>query len=368
MPEATLEQALGATENGTPGYSPADPGRDFYGLSGACPASPQLPSGSDACTEIVYRRSTDQGRTWTTWRTEPFQGIEPTPYTPAATLALSDGSLIRRVNGDDLRNVPNIPYTAMLQVLTPNRDGTYPANWPPLGGAGQVVASDSSVCKYQISRIRKLRDGRLIALGQAWRHATGHSGRCNSDAFSELLLVAASESAAKRGQWMLGMPYVSASTLSPDEWDAAQLANGDLLALFRTAASGRAIRRQAILRAATGSSCPDSGIACWVLDTSTLGNPGNLQHSGHPELLATREGVIVEFASDGVKYTVDGSSWTTLGGVAATDYYPRSIQNADGGIYVFSHRGSDDAYGGVSTADYCCVAQSITMQKFQLGR
>jgi len=355
------------------GYWHWDKGYDYFGLSGDCPPSPQLPT-TQKCSLIVYLKSTDAGQTWTIWRTESFQAIGMSAYSPQPTIALPNGTLIRRVNGDDMFNVKTIPHTAMLQILKP-RGGIYPARWPALG-AGQVVVKDPSVCKYQVSRIRRLNDGRYIALGQAWHYAGGGtSGACASlEGASNMVLVAASASAAEQSQWQRGMPEISPSLLVANEWDAAQLANGDLLALFRTQVSpnGKQIRKQAILRARPSSECPDKTTkGCWVMDETTLGNPGNLPHSGHPDLLATREGVIIQFATSGNSYTNDnGATWIPLTGTAPSNYYPRSIQDpVTGDIFLFGHVGGDDPYGGKSIeggGNYSGINQTITMQKFRL--
>jgi len=192
-----------------------------------------------------------------------------------------------------------------------------------------------------------------------------------------LLLIASSASAVEKGEWRRGMPDIPASIIVPNEWDVAELKNGDLLALFRTKSdpsSRTQIRTQAILRLRPASKCPDSKASgCWVLDSATLGNPGNFPHSGHPELLATREGVIIQFATTGNSFTVDGGdTWFPLKGTAPSDYYPRSIQDPKtGDIYLFGHVGHDDPYGGKSEeagGSYSRINQSITMQRFRLRR
>lgn len=401
MPESLLN--LFVVEDGTgrkfthtnpapSGFYYFDKGRDFYGLNGGCPPSPTLPTAAQKCTEVVYLKSFDGGTSWTTWRTDPYQGLTTVAYNPQATIALPNGTLIRRVNGDDLKWLaPATPETAMLQSLVPS-GGVYPTSWPAnSSGAGQVVtiSADPKICKYQISRIRALNDGtgRYIALGQEWKYVSGTSGTCSATADSDLLLVASSATDVEAGTWSIGMPYVPSTVLSPNEWDAAQIAGGtgDLLGLFRTSVSGASVRRQARLRAASGVNCPaptNGTIGCWVLDQATLGDPGiNLPHSGHPELLATQEGVIIEFADTGaVSYTTDGSSWTTLSGFTGgkTNYYPRSIQDpTTRDIYVFSHKGCDDPYAGLEAKNYtgssCWVGtggvgvyQFINMQKFKL--
>ena len=358
-----------------PGYWHWDKGYDYYGLSGNCPPSPTLPT-TQKCSLIVYLRSTDAGQTWTPWRTESFQAIGMSAYSPQPTIALPNGTLIRRVNGDDMINVRSIPHTAMLQVLRPVK-GKYPNVWPALA-LRQVVLKDRLSCKYQVSRIRRLKDGRYIALGQAWKYANGGtSGPCaGNDRATNLLLVAASAEAVEKGQWKRGMPDIQSSVLVPNEWDAAALTNGDFLALFRTqvspAPSSKQIRKQAILRAASASECPDkTASGCWVMDQSTLGNPGNLPHSGHPDLLATLEGVIIQFATTGNSYTNDnGATWIPLTGSMPSNYYPRSIQDpVTGDIFLFGHVGGDDPYGGKSAetgGNYSGINQTITMQKFRL--
>jgi hypothetical protein len=357
------------------GYWHWDQGYDYYGLSGDCPPSPKLPM-TQRCSLIVYLKSTDAGQVWTPWRTEPFQAIGLSAYSPQATIALPNGTLIRRVNGDDLHNLKTIPHTAMLQTLKP-RGGKYPTSWPALGSASQVIIQDPKVCKYQVSRIRRLKDGRYIALGQSWRYANGGtSGACASvEGATNMLLVAASASAAEQGAWKRGMPEISASLLVPNEWDAAELANGDLFALFRTQVNPTIrvqIRKQARLRARPANECPERNASgCWVMDQTTLGNPGNLPHSGHPELLATREGVIIQFATSGNSYTNDnGATWIPLSGTAPSNYYPRSLQNpVTGEIFLFGHVGGDDPYGGKSIeggGNYSGINQTITMQKFRL--
>ena len=86
--------------------------------------------------------------------------------------------------------------------------------------------------------------------------------------------------------------------------------------------------------------------------------PAPFPHSGHPELLATREGPILHVATSGIHYTEDGGkSWRKLD-VPGSAYYPRAVQGPDGRIYVFSHLGGDDAYGTTN--------QSIIMDSFRV--
>ncbi len=91
-----------------------------------------------------------------------------------------------------------------------------------------------------------------------------------------------------------------------------------------------------------------------------------LEHSGHPELLATREGVVLHVATTGIHWTDDGGvTWHPLvfkgpKGTYRSHYYPKSVQTKDGRIYVFGHDGWDNAYGEYD--------QSIVMDSFRLAR
>jgi hypothetical protein len=97
------------------------------------------------------------------------------------------------------------------------------------------------------------------------------------------------------------------------EWDTAELENGDLLAVFRAITyddSGKAVkqdRRQAIL-AQQGDT--------WAPGPISL---ASFPHDGHPELLRTREGVILHVAPTALSW-VPGEVRT----------HPKPVGSADG--------------------------------------
>jgi hypothetical protein len=141
--------------------------------------------------------------------------------------------------------------------------------------------------------------------------------------------------------------------LPGNEWDTAELPSGDLLAVMRTydaSGSRRPIRKQGLLEKDGDG---------WVLSDV---RDAPFPHSGHPELLATREGPILHIATTGVQYTNDGKTWTPLRfspRVAyRSGYYPRAVQTGDGVVHVFAHVGADDPYGRMD--------QSIIMDTFRL--
>jgi hypothetical protein len=307
------------------GVSALPPGYDFWGLKLA----------------VEYLRSRNDGRTWRVVRSDAFQAPGPYAYTPQATVALRDGTLIRRVNGDDLRYDPSIPHTAFLQRLAPGR-----SSW----SAPQVLL-DPARYTYQITRVRELADGRLIATGNVWDVPASTPPPERDNLKSRLLLLVSSDDGAT---WRDGLTIPPGTGFLPgNEWDTAELPDGNLVAVMRTwaAPDNRVqVRKQALLiRRGAG----------WVL-TDVRDAP--FPHSGHPELLATREGPVLHIATTGIDYTIDGRTWRPLGFTPPAEYrsgyYPRAVQTADGVVHVFAHVGADDPYGRTD--------QAIVMDTFRL--
>jgi hypothetical protein len=139
-----------------------------------------------------------------------------------------------------------------------------------------------------------------------------------------------------------------------EECDAAELPNGDLLWVFRRCdpqdqdrpmSQRRHVRWQGLMAKLGNTWAPKSV------------GPAPFPHSGLPNLLVTREGVVLHVTEPGVHWTADaGQNWHNLG-LPRMAYYPKSVQLADGRILVFGHVGSDDPYG---------VDQAITMDTFRL--
>ena len=143
-----------------------------------------------------------------------------------------------------------------------------------------------------------------------------------------------------------------------DEWDSVELPDGSFLCVFRRgdpkSKDSEEVRWQGLLRKKGQS---------WVIEQYY---PAPFEHSGHPELLATREGIVLHIATDGIHWTADcGQSWhrlpfKDLRQAYRTCYYPRSFQAGNGTVYVFSHQGSDDPYGKTD--------QAIIMDTFRLAK
>ncbi|HYI38501.1 MAG TPA: sialidase family protein [Thermoleophilaceae bacterium] len=315
-PDAVLELF------GTPRQ--ADPQRDFWGL--------------DLSTKFL--RSSEGGGRWEPDRSERFRAIGPFGYTSQATMALKDGTIVRRVNGDDLRQIRSIPHTAFLQRLAPGAK-----RW-----SRPHVLMDPRKHTYQLTRIRYLRDGRLVATGNVWDVPADTPLRERAKEPSRFLLMVSDDQGRT---WRNGLRIpASVGDLPGNEWDTGELPSGDLAAVMRTAENGRQVRKQALLRR--------EGDVFVMGDVKRAPMP----HSGHPELLATREGPVLDIATSGVSFTRDGLTWQPLrfpqGQRYVSSYYPRSLQTRDGVVHVFGHRGYDNPYG---TPD-----QSITMDSFRVAR
>jgi len=71
----------------------------------------------------------------------------------------------------------------------------------------------------------------------------------------------------------------------------------------------------------------------------------SIPHGGHPELLMTKEGILLYISVEGFWGSVnDGKSWTRIETLPDAPYYPHAVQLEDGRIFVTGHNGGDCAY------------------------
>lgn len=287
----------------------------------------------------VHLRSSDGGTTWTQVSADPFKSCM-NGVTGEAETALSNGTILRGVWGYYLPYNPELPKTGYLER---SRDGS--KTW----GKPEIVLDPERYSAWP-KRLRTLRDGRLLLLGGVARApANSRTREEYSGLFEPLLMV--SKNQGKRWSGPIAViPAAHREKWGGEEFDAAELPNGDLLCVFRRLDSGlgREVRWQGVLKKRGDS---------W--EVGEVG-PAPLPHSGHPELLATREGPILHLATSGIHATSDaGKTWRKLD-VPGTAYYPRSVQTSGGRIFVMGHVGGDDAYGKSD--------QSIVMDSFRLVR
>ena len=286
----------------------------------------------------VHLRSTDSGKTWKQVSADAFKSCMNAVM--EGETALPDGTLLRGVWGWYLPYNPELPQTGYLERST---DGS--KTW----GKPEPLLDPSNYTVWP-KRIRRLHDGRLIVVGGLAYVPANSKTRAEYSALMEPLLVVSKDNGKT---WSGPVPVVPAQyrgTWGGEECDAAELANGDLLFVFRRMVPelrGEA-RWQGVLKKSADS---------WSVGKV---EPSCLPHSGHPELLATREGPILHVATSGISYTTDaGKAWQTLN-VPGSAYYPRAVQTQDGEIFVFGHVGGDNPYGTID--------QSIVMDRFRLKK
>lgn len=300
-------------------------------------------TGLDMCN--VHLRSYDRGETWEQVSADPFKSCM-NGMSGQCEMALRDGAIIRGVWGHYLPYSPELPKTGYMQRST---DGT--KTWGP----PELVLDPERFSTWP-KRVRQLSDGRIILTGGGARVAANSRDRGQYSGLLEPLLLVSKDDGKTWSDLINVIPKELRSRWGGEEYDAAELPNGDLLCVFRRRKydenAGRFVRGevrwQGLLKK-HGESWVPTGIG-----------PAPFPHSGHPELLATRQGVVLHLATTGVRWTTDaGETWHKLN-VPNTRYYPRAVQTHDGWIYVFWHVGSDNAYGAVD--------QSIGMDRFRLMR
>lgn len=280
----------------------------------------------------VNLRSIDAGKTWHQVSADAFKSCM-NGVTNEAQVALDDGSILRGVFGFYLPYDRDVPQTGFLQRST---DGTKTWSKPE-------VPIDATKYSTWPRRIRILRDGRIVLLAGVVQASAGSQTRQEFSAtVAPALLVSSDQGRTWTGP--IAATLAEQSGGWTEEFDIAELANRDLLCVFRRAQDARRWQSQ----------MQKSGDT-WIAREA---GPSGLPHSGQPELLATREGPVLHIATSGIHWTSDnGTSWRRLD-VPGSAYYPRSVQTKDGRIFVFAHVGGDDAYGKVD--------QSIVMDSFRL--
>ena len=290
----------------------------------------------------VYLSSVDHGTTWNKVSEDHFVSCMNGAAINRAQLALPDGTIVRSVWGRYLPyNDPPVPQTGLLER---SHDGS--KTWQPL-----KTILDPAHHTVFITKLEQLSDGRLLAIGGI---ADVPAGSFTRHEFSAALAPGMLVSKDGGKTWSRPIPVVPpehAKNWGGEEFDVAELTGGDLLCVFRRLdpqpPRNREVRWQGLLKKQGET---------WVPERV---GPAPFPHSGHPELLATREGPVLHIATSGIHWTTDaGRSWHRLD-VPGSRYYPSSVQGPQGRIYVFAHVGGDNAYGSVD--------QSITMDTFRLN-
>ena len=306
------------------------PGREYYDMTGLDLSN-------------VYLRSVDHGTTWNKVSEDHFVTCMNGAAYHRSQLALPDGTILRCSWGRYLvYDDPPVPQTGLIQRST---DGS--RIWQPY-----QTMLDPEKYTMIVTKLDRLSDGRLLAIGGvADVPATNQLSRYELSAKQYPGILVSTDEGRTWSQPITVVPPEHAENWGGEEFDVAELANGDLLCVYRridpeSAKRNREVRWQGLLKKQGDT---------WIPERV---EPAPFPHSGHPELLATREGPVLHIATTGIHWTNDaGQSWHHLD-VPATHYYPDSVQGPDGKIYISAHVGGDNAYGSVD--------QSITMDTFRL--
>ena len=291
----------------------------------------------------VHLRSTDGGDTWHTVSADSFRSCM-NGCTGEAETALRDGTILRGVWGYYLP-YDDVPQTGFVERST---DGA--KTW----GSPEIVL-DPARYSYWPKRVRVLRDGRVIMTGaMAEVPAASKTRHEYSRLLRPVLLVSEDDGRTWLPPIEVFPPDHRKLPYPGEEYDAAELPNGDLLLVFRWAAyapdTGQFIReerRQSVLRREGQT---------WIPGDI---HPAPFPHSGHPELLATREGPILHLASTGISWTEDAGLHWHDADVGGTGYYPRAAQLPDSRVLCVYHHGGDNGYGDVDQSIGACTFRVV---------
>ncbi len=228
-----------------------------------------------------------------------------------------------------------------------------------------IYLRDPEIYKTYPTQIRLLRDGRLVLVAGMVKQADAKTAKFLLKEFFE------SRDGGKKWSHIWTMPQEVGLC---EESDFVELDNGDLLFIHRAEHYDgekylNSNRLQNIFHRKKDG---------WEIGPVTA---PPIPHSGFPELLKTREGVILHVATEGVWWTADaGAHWQLLAlagertyvnpvpsaafppypsMVLGTPYYPRATQLADGTILIVGHNGSDNVYGSMD--------QAIVQQTYNLN-
>ncbi|MEA2734456.1 MAG: hypothetical protein QOE14_907 [Humisphaera sp.] len=285
----------------------------------------------------VILASSDEAATWKTVREVPARTTAALPGNIYAAPASSSFC------GHGFASLPDGTLVTGLWPAAPEKSGYIQRStddgvtWSP-----PIYFLDPDKFKSYPTQIRRLKDGRLMLVAGVVSQA---------DAKTSLWLLKQFFESRDDGKTWSHVWTMPADVGLCEEADLVELDSGDLLAVHRAEhyAGQKYIGSDRLLNVFHRKG-----------DKWEIGpvHKAPFPHSGYPELLKTREGVILHIATDGVWQTADdGKSWTKLD-VPASPYYPRATQLNDGRIFIVGHVGGDDEYGKVD--------QTIVQQTFRL--
>ncbi len=326
-----------------------------------------------------FLKSTNFGTSFSAFRTDDMDtlvGLQgnghfyPHPFFPQAHVKLSNGDWLRRVNGEDTKWMSYYPGTAYLQRQV---NGT--GSWVH-AGTGQAAShwGTTTSTTVQVSRMREIEPGVILASGQDFRQAAGTRSGVNYTA--PFLAVSTDYGFTWSSALTLPSGWSTPGSLTPartyfNEWDWAILPNGKLLVMVRT---GGAIPWDGTGSVSTNrrydSAIWDSdgthhwtygGTSTWALNSEV----GGSSEPTHPDLIPVTAGdspyvLFLTRANSPAPdafyyYDVNAATWGVLGmspakQTSGTDpYYPKTLVHYDADnvpiVNVFGHNGWDNYPG-----------------------
>lgn len=308
----------------------------------------------------VHLRSTDFARTWELVSADPFEScMNGAPGETEETIpdesATYGGVILRGVWGPYLPYDDDVPNNGFLQRSI---DGSQ--TW----GAPEVI-HDEKGTMFWAKRLRPLRDGRMLAGGGLFFIRQEHNTRRGWFRDMTMALFVGDRNGRNwRGPISI-IPDEQLGDFAGEEFDWVEIEGGDLLCVLRT---------ETLPTFDTRGVGQDRRITRMVKSDDTW-KPTRVEmapfpHSGHPEMLRTREGVVLHIATNGISASSDdGRTWTPFDLTPATTwngwcgpgtpYYPKAVQMANGEILVLGHVGGDNGY---ATVDQAIVGMRFTIR------
>ena len=245
------------------------------------------------------------------------------------------GVILRGIWGPYLPYDDDVPQNGFLQR---SNDGA--RTWGP-----PELFYDAENTMFWAKRLRPLRDGRWLAGGGLFFI---HPEYDNRRGWFRDMTMALFVGDAEGRNWMGPISIIpddQRGEFAGEEFDWAELEDGDLLCVLRTEtlptfdARDAGQQRRITRLSRSGESWKPTRVEM-----------APFPHSGHPDVLRTREGLVLHLATSAISASADdGQSWTHFELAPATawqgwcgpgtPYYPKAVHLPNGEILVLGHVG-----------------------------
>ena len=297
----------------------------------------------DLVYESHYMKSSDGGRTWQKTGRDWGNG--------GAIVGYADGRLVRVVWGQQSWR-PERGLARHATEVDESRDG---------GNTWKLIARVLDGFVFSVHRLRKLRDGSLIAMGP--QHPSfgpgGSRQRLGIKHPGEIDVTVRDQAAfmhSPDGGYTWTGPHYVLSSVRASESDFVELPDGRLLIINSSVQLG-AQTRQFVHRISTGFVCDP------VIRIEGAGfDSDNVQSGIVPETVEISPDGLIAGARRGSEYACSndlGKTWHVISGVPECNYQPQSVWLSDGRLLTAWHLGTDSALG---QQDMCIGSHSFRIQ------